>query len=111
MAVPESSPPVRVIQNNMRMLAQTVVQGDGIHRAVSGRFRHPNTSDVLLAKETSLVLASASNEGELTVHHQQPVHGTILDIQILHAQQQASPPQVPQTRKLCCTSVSVSAEH
>ncbi len=94
MAVPESSPPVRVAHNSMQMLAQTVVQGDGVHRAVVGRFRHPNTSDILLAKETSLVLVSASEEGDLTTHHTQPVYGTILDLQVVHAAQQANTAQV-----------------
>lgn len=103
MAVPETSPPVRVVHNSMQMLAQTVVKVDGIHRAVVGRFRHPNTSDVLLAKETSLVLASANGEGSLTTHHTQPLHATILNLQVLRAQQQTTASQValhPQHR--CC---------
>ncbi len=103
MAVPETSPPVRVVHNSMQMLAQTVVKVDGIHRAVVGRFRHPNTSDVLLAKETFLVLASANDEGSLTTHHTQPLHATILNLQVLRAQQQATASQValhPQHR--CC---------
>lgn len=94
MAVPESTPPARVAHNNMRMLAQTVVQGDGVHRAVVGRFRSPTSSDVLLAKETSLVLASANDEGDLTTHHTQPVHATILNLQVLHAKQQTDGAQV-----------------
>ncbi|KAL0053786.1 hypothetical protein WJX82_010771 [Trebouxia sp. C0006] len=78
----------------MQVLAQTVVKVDGIHRAVVGRFRHPNTSDVLLAKETFLVLASANDEGSLTTHHTQPLHATILNLQVLRAQQQATSSQV-----------------
>ena len=94
MAVPESSPPVPIAHNSMRLLAETVVQGDGIHRAVVGRFRHPNTSDILLAKETSLVLASANEEDGLITHHTQPVHGTVLDLQVLPAIHPSSHAQV-----------------
>ena len=102
MAVPETSPPVRVVHNSMQMLAQTVVKVDGIHRAVVGRFRHPNTSDVLLAKETSLVLASANDEGSLTTHHTQPLHATILNLQVLRAQQQTTASQVALHPQHCC---------
>jgi len=105
MAVPETSPPVRVVHNNMQMLAQTVVKVDGIHRAVVGRFRHPNTSDVLLAKETSLVLASASDEGTLTTHHTQPLHATILNLQVLRAQQQTTASQVTLHLQHGCSAV------
>jgi len=105
MAVPETSPPVRVVHNNMQMLAQTVVKVDGIHRAVVGRFRHPNTSDVLLAKETSLVLASASDEGTLTTHHTQPLHATILNLEVLRAQQQTTASQVTLHLQHCCSAV------
>ena len=102
MAVPETSPPVRVVHNSMQMLAQTVVKVDGIHRAVVGHFRHPNSSDVLLAKETSLVLASANEEGSLTTHHTQPLHATILNLQVLRAQQQATASQVALHLQHCC---------
>ncbi|DBA93331.1 TPA: hypothetical protein ACH3X2_003608 [Trebouxia sp. C0005] len=108
MAVPETSPPVRVVHNSMQMLAQTVVKVDGIHRAVVGRFRHPNTSDVLLAKETSLVLASANGEGSLTTHHTQPLHATILNLQVLRAQQQTTASQEVDKLVLLTTSGNLS---
>ena len=111
MAVPETSPPVRVAHNSMQMLAQTVVKVDGIHRAVVGRFRHPNTSDVLLAKETSLVLASANDEGSLTTHHTQPLHATILNLQVLRAQQQATSSQVALHLQHCCYAALHGALH
>lgn len=94
MAVPESSPPVRVARNTMRMVAQTVVQGEGNHRGVVGRFRHSSNRDILLAKETSIVLACPNEEGELVTQHTQPVHGTILDLKLVNAPQHAKPGQV-----------------
>ncbi len=105
MAVPETSPPVRVVHNSMQMLAQTVVKVDGIHRAVVGHFRHPNSSDVLLAQETSLVLASTNDEGFLTTHHTQPLHATILNLQVLRAQQQSNASQVALHLQRCCYAV------
>ena len=83
MAVPETSPPVRVAQNTMHMLAQTLVPGDGIHRAVRGNFRHVSSSEVVLAKGTSLALASTTDDGVVKTRHRQPVHATILDLQVL----------------------------
>lgn len=98
MAVPESSPPVRVARNTMRMVAQTVVPGEGLHRGVVGRFRHLSNRDVLLAKETSLVLACPNEEGELVTQHTQPVHGTVLDVKLVTAPQHAKPGQVRKRR-------------
>ena len=94
MAVPESCPPVRVARNTMRMIAQTVIQGEGIHRSVVGRFRQSSNIDVLLAKETSLVLACPNEQGELVTQHTQPVHGTVLDVQVAPAPQHAKFGQV-----------------
>ena len=111
MAVPESSPPVRVVHNSMQVLAQTVVKVDGIHRAVVGRFRHPNTSDVLLAKETSLVLASANDQGSLTTLHTQPLHATILNLQVLRAQQQSTASQVALHVQYCCYTAAIMLHH
>ena len=85
MAVPETSPPVPVVHNSMQMLAQTLVPGDGIHRAVTGHFRHAHTDDIALAKGSWLNLASANEDGTLTTHLQQPVHATVLDLQVLRA--------------------------
>ena len=98
MAVPESSPPVRVARNTMRMVAQTVVQGEGLHRGVVGRFRQSSNRDILLAKETSLVLACPNEEGELVTQHTQPVHGTVLDLKLVNAPQHAKPGQVRERR-------------
>ena len=86
MAVPETSPPVRVAQNNMHMIAQTLIPGDGIHKSVTGHFRHASTSDIVLAKGTSLALTSASDHGNLKTQLQQPVHANIIDVQVLHGE-------------------------
>lgn len=94
MAVAESCPPVRIARNTMRMVAQSVVQGEGLHRGVVGRFRQSSNRDVLLAKETSLVLACPNEQGELVKQLTQPVHGTVLDLKVAPAPQQAQPGQV-----------------
>ena len=94
MAVPESCPPVRVVRNTMRMVAQSVVQGEGICRSVVGRFRQSSNRDVLLAKETSLVLACPNEQGQLVTQHTQPVHGTVLDVKVAPAPQHATYGQV-----------------
>ena len=82
MAVPETSPPVRVAQNNMHMIAQTLLPGDGIHKSVTGHFRHASTSDIVLATGTSLALTYVRDDGSLKTQIQQPVHANILDMQV-----------------------------
>ena len=99
MAVPESSPPVPVARNAMYMVAQTVVQGEGIHRGIVGRFRQSSSKEILLARETSLVLASLNDDDEPSKQHTQPVHGTVIDLKLLLAPQQAC---VSQVRRLPC---------
>ena len=98
MAVPESCPPVPVARNTMRLVAQTVVQAEGVQRGVVGRFRQSSNKDFLLAKETSLVLACPNEDGELLTQHTQPVHGTTLDLKLVHAPQHANSRQVRQCR-------------
>ena len=80
----------------MRLIAQTVIEGEGLHQAIVGRFRHSSKRDVLLAKETSLVLATPNEDGEISHVHTQPVHGTILDLKLLHAPQHGQAHQVRQ---------------
>lgn len=98
MAVPETSPPVPVARNDMRMIAQTVVQSEGVHRGVVGRFRQSRNKEILLAKETSLVLACPTEDGGVLAQHIQPVHGTVLDLKLLHAPHHLTPGQVRQPR-------------
>lgn len=95
MAVPETSPPVPVAQNLMHMLAQTLVPGDAVHRAVKGHFRQRSVLDIVLAREASLALASTNEEGTLTTHHQQPVHATVLDLHTLHGSGRGHVQKVP----------------
>lgn len=82
----------------MRVVAQSVVQGEGIHQGVVGRFRQSSNKDVLLAKETSLVIACPNEQGELVTQHTQPVHGTVLDVKVVPAPQHAQSGQVRKRR-------------
>lgn len=85
MAVPESTPPVPQVPNNVRLIAQTVVPGGAIHRAVLGRFRHASRTDTVLVSESHIFLATNchATERELQIIHKQPVHGIVLDMQLL----------------------------
>ena len=85
MAVPDSTPPVTPLPNNMKLLAQTLVHSGAIHRAVAGHFRHSSTEDAIYTSESHIFLAAKceATERELRVLHKQPIHGTVLDLKRL----------------------------
>lgn len=82
MAVPDSTPPVTPVPNNVKLLAQTLVQSGAIHRAVAGHFQHSSTEDTVYTSESHIFLAAKceATERELRVLHKQPIHGTVLDL-------------------------------
>lgn len=85
MAVPETTPPVPPLPNNVKLLAQTVVPSAAVHRAVLARVRHPDIYETILTSESYVSVATKcdATESDLRVIYTQPVHGTVLDMEVM----------------------------
>ncbi|WOL15227.1 hypothetical protein Cni_G24008 [Canna indica] len=82
-AQPSRSDPVANGGRGVHYLAKCVLRGSAILHAVQGHFRSPCSSDVVFGKETSLELASISEDGIVQSLFEQSVFGTIKDLAIL----------------------------
>ncbi|CAM8965599.1 unnamed protein product [Rhodiola kirilowii] len=64
-------------------LAKTVLRSGAILHVLSGHIRSPSTIDIVFAKETAIELVAIGHDGVVESVCEQPVFGTIKDINII----------------------------
>ncbi|CAN6203352.1 unnamed protein product [Urochloa humidicola] len=64
-------------------LAKRVLRGSAVLHVAEGRFRSPDSADVVLAKETSLELVAVGDDGVLQSICEQDMFGIVKDIGVL----------------------------